>query len=63
MYHMVTDGNMSKVHYYSGPDAVSVPRAKQLLGPDWYSEEFSKRNLGQATPLWNALMPQPQAKE
>ncbi|WP_274918214.1 SDR family oxidoreductase [Streptomyces sp. WZ-12] len=59
MYRMVTDGDTKKVHYYSGPDGEAIPRVKQLLGQDWYLEEITARNRGQASPLWNALMPTP----
>ncbi|MFJ7201566.1 MULTISPECIES: SDR family oxidoreductase [unclassified Streptomyces] len=61
MFRMVTDGDTRKVRYYSGPDGEAIPRVKQLLGQDWYWEEFSARNRGEATPLWQALMPQPKA--
>ncbi|MEY9873224.1 hypothetical protein ABH931_002706 [Streptacidiphilus sp. MAP12-33] len=56
---MVTDGDIRKVHYYSGPDGEAVPRVKQLLGQDWYLEELTARNRGEATALWHALMPTP----
>ncbi|AEV95857.1 SDR family oxidoreductase [Pediococcus claussenii] len=59
MFNMVNDGNTSKVRYYSGPDGQAIPRAKKLLGQDWLWEEFSKRNIGEQTTLWNALMPGP----
>ena len=62
MFRMVTDGNARKVHYYSGPDGEAIPRVKQLLGQDWFWEEFCARNRGEATPLWHALMPQPKEK-
>ena len=61
MYRMVTDGDAKKVHYYSGPDGEAIPRVKQLLGQDWYFEELSARNRGQATALWDAVMPTPVA--
>ncbi|MCT4397158.1 SDR family NAD(P)-dependent oxidoreductase [Pediococcus ethanolidurans] len=60
MFRMVTDGNNKQIRYYSGPDGEAVPRIKKLLGQQWFWEEFSKRNQGHQTPLWNALMPQPQ---
>lgn len=56
MYRMVTDGDTRKVHYYSGPDGQATPRVKQLLGQDWYFEELSARNRGEATPLWEVRM-------
>ena len=59
MYRMVTDGATKTVHYYSGPDDEAIPRGKQLLGQDWYFEELSARNRGEATGLWDALMPNP----
>jgi NAD(P)-dependent dehydrogenase (short-subunit alcohol dehydrogenase family) len=59
MFRMVTDGDRKKVHYYSGPDGEAIPRVKQLLGQDWYFEELSARNRGQASALWNAVMPSP----
>jgi hypothetical protein len=40
-----------------------MPRVKQPLGQDWYWQEFSARNRGEATPPWNALMPQPVATD
>ncbi|RAG85537.1 short-chain dehydrogenase/reductase [Streptacidiphilus pinicola] len=61
MFRMVTDGDRKKVHYYSGPDGEAIPRVKQLLGQDWYFEELSARNRGQASPLWTAVMPTPVA--
>lgn len=61
MFRMVTDGDRKKVHYYSGPDGEAIPRVKQLLGQDWYFEELSARNRGQASPLWEAVMPAPVA--
>lgn len=62
IFRMVTDGDTRKVRYYSGPDGEAIPRVKQLLGQDWYWEEFSARNRGEATPLWDALMPHPKAR-
>ncbi|MFJ3906263.1 SDR family oxidoreductase [Streptomyces sp. NPDC090025] len=59
MLRMVTDGDTKKIHYYSGPDGEAIPRVKQLLGQDWYLEELTARNRGEATALWNALMPTP----
>jgi len=61
MFRMVVDGDPDKVHYYSGPDGEAIPRVKQLLGQDWYFEELSARNRGQASPLWDAVMPTPVA--
>lgn len=59
MFRMVTDGDLKKVHYYSGPDGEAIPRVKRLLGQDWYFEELSARNRAEASPLWDALMPNP----
>lgn len=59
MFRMVTDGDTSKVHYYSGPDGQAIPRVKQLLGQDWYFEELSARNRGEESQLWRTLMPHP----
>lgn len=58
IFEAVTDGKDGRVRYYSGPDAVAVPRARQLLGPDWYWEEFRSANTGNPSQLWNTLMPQ-----
>jgi NAD(P)-dependent dehydrogenase (short-subunit alcohol dehydrogenase family) len=63
MFRMIIDGNTHKVRYYSGPDGEAIPRVKQLLGQDWYWEEFCKRNRGEATPLWESLMPHPEDSE
>nr|WP_199924894.1 SDR family NAD(P)-dependent oxidoreductase [Streptomyces sp. NRRL WC-3725] len=59
MFRMVTDGDTKKVHYYSGPDGEAIPRVKQLLGQDWCLEELAARDRGQATALWDSLMPTP----
>lgn len=59
MFRMVTDGNDKQLRYYSGPDGEAVPRVKQLLGQQWFWEEFSKRNQGEESPLWKTLMPHP----
>ncbi|MGW5113304.1 SDR family oxidoreductase [Nocardia sp. NPDC004123] len=61
IFRMVTDGNTRKVRYYSGPDGEAIPRLKQLLGQDWYWEEFRRAAHGDPTPLWQAMMPQPVA--
>ncbi len=58
---MVTDGNTSKVRYYSGPDGEAIRRVKQLLGQEWYWDGFGARNRGESTALWDALMPRPAA--
>jgi len=56
IYEAVTDGNRGKVRYYSGPDGIAIPRVKQLLGQDWYWEEFSALVAGNPSPLWRALV-------
>jgi NAD(P)-dependent dehydrogenase (short-subunit alcohol dehydrogenase family) len=61
IYQMVTDGDTEKVRYYSGPDGTATPRVKQLLGQDWYWREFRAANTGNPSPLWEALVPVPQA--
>lgn len=58
VYEAVTDGKIGQVRYYSGPDAVAIPRARQLLGLPWYWEEFRAANTGHPSPLWNTLIPQ-----
>lgn len=57
IYQAVTDGNTSKVRYYSGPDGTVIPRAKQLLGGEWYWEEFRAANMGDPSALWTSLLP------
>lgn len=57
IYEAVTDGKGSKARYYSGPDAVIIPRAQQLLGRDWYWEEFRAANTGSPSELWSTLQP------
>ncbi|HEX3784494.1 MAG TPA: SDR family oxidoreductase [Pseudonocardiaceae bacterium] len=59
VFRMVTDGNVRKVRYYSGPDGEAVPRVKQLLGQDWYWDEFSAATRGNASPLWLSVVPRP----
>ena len=57
IFEAVTDGKDGQARYYSGPDAVAIPRARQLLGSSWYWEEFRAANTGNPSPLWNALIP------
>ena len=57
IFEAVTDGKDSQARYYSGPDAVAIPRARQLLGSSWYWEEFRAANTGHPSPLWTSLMP------
>jgi NAD(P)-dependent dehydrogenase (short-subunit alcohol dehydrogenase family) len=61
IYEAVTDNNPAKVRYYSGPDGIAIPRARQLLGQDWYWQEFRAANLGNPSPLWHSLVPAPEA--
>lgn len=58
IYEAVTDGKDSQARYYSGPDAVAIPRARQLLGLPWYWEEFRAANTGNPSALWKTLIPQ-----
>lgn len=57
IFEAVTDGKDGQVRYYSGPDAVAIPRARQLLGASWYWEEFRAANTGSPSPLWSTLIP------
>lgn len=57
----VTDNKPGKVRYYSGPDATAIPRVKQLLGQDWYWQEFRAATAGNPSPLWQAFVPIPAA--
>jgi NAD(P)-dependent dehydrogenase (short-subunit alcohol dehydrogenase family) len=59
IYEAATDGKRRKVHYYAGPDALTIPRAKRILGPEGYWEEFQAFVEGQPSPLWNTLMVAP----
>ena len=61
IYEAVTDNKPAQVRYYSGPDGIAIPRAKQLLGPDWYWQEFHAANLGNPSPLWQSITPAPEA--
>lgn len=58
IFEAVTDGKNHKVRYYTGPDGVAVPRVKQLLGADWYWDEFRTAANGSPSDLWKSLMPQ-----
>ena len=59
IYEAVTDNKPGKVRYYSGPDGIAIPRVKQLLGQEWYWQEFRGAVLGEPSPLWQALVPAP----
>jgi NAD(P)-dependent dehydrogenase (short-subunit alcohol dehydrogenase family) len=52
IYRAATDGRPEQVRYYSGPDSEIVPRAKALLGAQWYWEEFRAANSTGPSPLW-----------
>lgn len=56
IWEAVNDGKQNKVRYYSGPDGVIVPRAKQILGQDWYWQEFQSACTGNPSPLWKSLV-------
>lgn len=58
IFEAVTDGRNHKVRYYTGPDGVAVPRVKQLLGAEWYWEEFRNATNGNPSDLWKSLVPQ-----
>ena len=58
IYEAVTDNKSDKVRYYTGPDGMPIPRVKQLLGADWYWEEFRAAATGHPSDLWKSLMPQ-----
>ena len=59
IYEAVTDNKPTQVRYYSGPDGTAIPRVKQLLGAEWYWEEFRALVAGNPSPLWQALVPTP----
>lgn len=58
IYEAVTDTKDNKVRYYTGPDGTAIPRVKQLLGADWYWDEFRTAANGNPSDLWKSLMPQ-----
>lgn len=58
IYEAVTDNKSNKVRYYTGPDGISIPRAKQLLGAEWYWDEFKAAVTGNPSDLWKSLTPQ-----
>lgn len=57
IYQAVTDGDTTKARYYTGPDGTAIPRVKQLLGQDWYWQEFRALVAGHPSPLWRTLVP------
>jgi len=59
IYRAVTDGLDGKVRYYSGPDGEIIPRAKSLLGPDWYWHEFRQSIVDEPSELWKSLITGP----
>jgi hypothetical protein len=59
IYEAVTDRKADKAHYYSGPDGIAIPRVKQLLGQEWYWQEFRGAVSGNPSPLWQSLVPAP----
>jgi hypothetical protein len=63
IYEAVTDNKPAKVRYYSGPDGTAIPRVKQLLGQEWYWQEFRGAVSGNPSPLWQALVPTPLAAD
>ncbi|MDC2958209.1 SDR family NAD(P)-dependent oxidoreductase [Streptomyces gilvifuscus] len=58
IYEAATDQKIGKVRYYTGPDGVAIPRVKQLLGADWYWEEFRNAATGNPSDLWKSLVKQ-----
>ncbi|MFE2041532.1 SDR family oxidoreductase [Streptomyces sp. NPDC059477] len=60
IYGAVTDGRAERVRYYAGPDGEIIPRVKQLLGPQWYWEEFRNANVAGPSTLWNTLVMPPE---
>jgi hypothetical protein len=60
IYQAVTDGDTTRVRYYTGPDGTAIPRVKQLLGQDWYWQEFRALVAGRPSPLWWTLVPTPE---
>jgi NAD(P)-dependent dehydrogenase (short-subunit alcohol dehydrogenase family) len=59
IYEAAVDGKPRKVHYYAGPDAHAIPRAKRLLGIEGYWEEFQAYVEGRPSQLWRTLMSAP----
>jgi NAD(P)-dependent dehydrogenase (short-subunit alcohol dehydrogenase family) len=59
IYRAAVDPDPTTVRYYSGPDAVSIPRGKRILGAEAYWQEFRNAVLGHPSDLWNTLMSKP----
>jgi hypothetical protein len=60
IYLAATDNRPQQVRYYAGPESVIIPRVKQLLGPQWYWEEFRAANTTGASKLWTTLVTMPE---
>jgi NAD(P)-dependent dehydrogenase (short-subunit alcohol dehydrogenase family) len=59
IYRAAVDPDPTTVRYYSGPDAVSIPRGKRILGAEGYWQEFRNAVLGYPSDLWNTLISKP----
>ena len=59
IYQAVLDPQVTRVRYYSGPDSVTIPAAKRILGPQQYWAEFREAAVGHPSPLWSTLVPGP----
>lgn len=59
IYRAAVDPDPTIVRYYSGPDAVAIPRGKRILGAEAYWQEFRSAVLGRPSDLWNTLMSKP----
>jgi NAD(P)-dependent dehydrogenase (short-subunit alcohol dehydrogenase family) len=59
IYRAALDPDPTIVRYYSGPDAVAIPRGKRILGAEAYWQEFRNAVLGHPSELWNSLMSKP----
>lgn len=55
----VTDGDPTKVRYYSGPDGTAIPLAKRILGQEGYWREFRDAVAAKPSQLWRTLVPPP----
>ncbi len=59
IYRAAVDPDRTVVRYYSGPDAVAIPRGKRILGAEAYWQEFRNAVLGHPSDLWNTLISKP----
>jgi NAD(P)-dependent dehydrogenase (short-subunit alcohol dehydrogenase family) len=59
VYRAALDPDTTTVRYYSGPDAVAIPRGKRILGAESYWQEFRNAVVGDSSDLWDTLMPMP----